>query len=208
MRKRSIVYIDGFNFYYGSIRGTAYKWLNLELVFHRLRPADDIQAIYYFTALVDGVKRTRQEAYLRALATLPGVHVILGKFKMKQIKCRVSECVYPGSRVFYAPEEKRTDVNIALQMLDDVHHHRADRIVLVSGDSDLVPAVEMIKAEAPDVEIVVYVPSRHPSRGAATELRTSADKDKTFPQGILQVCRFPSSVADGHGGWIHKPSEW
>ena len=54
MSRRSIVYIDGFNFYYGAVRGTRYKWLNLESVFRRLRPDDDLQAIYYFTALVSG----------------------------------------------------------------------------------------------------------------------------------------------------------
>ncbi len=57
MTRRSIVYIDGFNFYYGALRGTRHKWLNLESVFRRLRPDDDLQAIYYFTAPVIGPTR-------------------------------------------------------------------------------------------------------------------------------------------------------
>jgi len=208
MKARSAVYIDGFDFYYGAVRGTAHKWLDLERTFRRLRPADDLQAIYYFTALVDGSRRANQEAYLRALATSPLIHVILGKFKRKQIKCRVSGCAYPGSRIFDATEEKRTDVNIALQMLDDVLHDRADRIVLVSGDSDLVPALELVKARPPKTQIIVYVPTRNPVRGAATELRGAADKDRTFPLALLRVSQFPPQVSDGRGGLIAKPISW
>ena len=190
------------------MRGTRYQWLNLESVFRRLRPDDDLRAICYFTALVSGPKRSRQECYLRALSTLPSVRIIRGKFKIKQVRCRVAGCSYPASRFFDAPEEKRTDVNIALQVPDDVHHGRADRIILVSGDSDLVPALEMVKAESPQTQVIVYVPSRHPIRGAATELRAAADKDRTFPLRLLEVCQFPAEVPDGRGGVIRKPAGW
>lgn len=208
MKRRTIVYVDGFNFYYGAVRGTPHKWLDLEKCFLKLRPGDDIRRIWYFTALVDGAKGSRQQAYLRALATRPLVQVMLGKFKLKQVKCIVPGCSYPGSRVFDVPEEKRTDVNIALQLLDDANHDRADQFVVVSGDSDLVPALEMVKAQWPEKRLVVYVPSRHPLRGAAVELRSAADRHKTFPQALLKVCQFPPTLADGRGGVIHKPTAW
>jgi hypothetical protein len=208
VKLRTIVYVDGFNFYYGAMRGTLYKWLNLEKCFLKLRPGDDIRRIWYFTALVDGAKGVRQQAYLRALATKPLVQVMLGKFKLKQVKCTVPDCKLPGPRVFDVPEEKRTDVNIALQLLDDANHDRADQFVIVSGDSDLVPALEMVKAQWPGKRLVVYVPSRHPLRGAAVELRSAADKHKTFPQALLKVCQFPAGLPDGRGGVIRKPVEW
>ncbi len=208
MNSRSVIYIDGFNFYYGAIRGTSYKWLDLEKCFKRLRPADHIQKIYYFTALVDKTKGQRQKTYLRALATTPSVQTILGKFKLKQVKCNVPHCSYEGSRIFDMPEEKRTDVNIALQLLDDAYHDRTDQFIIVSGDSDLVPAVEMIKAQYPAKQVIVYVPSRNPVRGAAVELRSCADKNKTFPQTLLKVCQFPARISDGRGGVIEKPAEW
>lgn len=208
MKPRTMIYVDGFNFYYGAVRGTSYKWLDLEKCFLRLRPGDDIRRIWYFTALVDGPRSFRQQPYLRALATRPLVQVILGKFKLKQVKCVVQGCSYSGSRIFDVPEEKRTDVNIALQLLDDANHDRADQFVVVSGDSDLVPALEMIKAQWPKERLVVYVPSRHPLRGAAVELRSAADKHRTFPQALLKVCQFPPVLPDGRGGFIHKPVEW
>ncbi len=208
MKPRTIVYVDGFNFYYGAVRGTPHKWLDMEKCFLKLRPGDDIRRIWYFTALVAGAKTSRQQAYLRALATRPLVQVMLGKFKLKQIKCIVSGCSYSGSRVFDVPEEKRTDVNIALQLLDDANHDRADQFIVVSGDSDLVPALEMVKTQWPMKRLIVYVPSRHPLRGAAVELRSAADRHKTFPQALLKVCQFPSALSDGRGGVIHKPSGW
>ncbi len=208
MKPRTIVYIDGFNFYYGAVRGTPYKWLDMEKCFLKLRPGDDIRRIWYFTALVDGTKGIRQQTFLRALATKPLVQVILGKFKLKQVRCGVTNCTYPGSRIFEMPEEKRTDVNIALQLLDDANHDRADQFIIVSGDSDLVPALEIVKTQWPKKRLVVYVPSRHPLRGAAVELRNAADKHKTSPQALLKVCQFPAELPDGRGGIIHKPAEW
>jgi hypothetical protein len=208
MKPRTIVYIDGFNFYYGAVRGTPYKWLDMEKCFFRLRPNDDIHRIWYFTALVEGSKGARQNTYLRALATTPLIQVMLGKFKIKQVKCGVIGCTYPGSRVFDIPEEKRTDVNIALQMLDDASHDRADQFIIVSGDSDLVPALEMVKSQWPMKRLVVYVPSRHPLRGAAVELRSAADRHRTFPQALLKVSQFPAELSDGRGGLIYKPVEW
>lgn len=190
------------------MRGTRYKWLDLAKCFQKLRPDDNIQRIWYFTALVDGNKGARQQAYLRALATKPLVQVILGKFKLKQVKCGVISCTFPGFRIFEMQEEKRTDVNIALKLLDDAHHNRADQFIIVSGDSDLVPALEMIKDQWPVKRLIVYVPSRHPLRGAAVELRSAADKHKTFPQAMLKVCQFPAELSDGRGGVIRKPVEW
>jgi len=84
MAQRCLVYIDGFNLYYGSVRGTPHRWLDIQGLFERLRPHDDVIRIKYFTALIDGAGRERQQAYLRALATLPKVEVIEGRFKRKR----------------------------------------------------------------------------------------------------------------------------
>ena len=48
LNARSIVYIDGFNFYYGAVRGTPHKWLDLEACFRRLCPDDDLVCVHYF----------------------------------------------------------------------------------------------------------------------------------------------------------------
>ena len=69
MTKRSIIYIDGFNLYYGLVKDTPWKWLNIEEYFKRIRQDDDIQKIKYFTAESDG--SLDQQTYLSALYSLP-----------------------------------------------------------------------------------------------------------------------------------------
>jgi hypothetical protein len=74
------VYIDGFNLYYGLLKGTAFKWLDLERFCDQLLPKNSVKKIYYFTAKVDARPQdpdqpVRQQAYLNALATLPRVEV-------------------------------------------------------------------------------------------------------------------------------------
>lgn len=49
---RSVIYVDGFTLYYGVLKNTACKWLDLQRFFTLLRPDDDIRAIKYFTAIV------------------------------------------------------------------------------------------------------------------------------------------------------------
>lgn len=205
---RTIIYIDGFNLYYGAVKGGPNKWLDLQRYFERLLPHDEIQRIYYFTAKIAGPRSVNQETYLQALATLPLIEIRLGKFKLKEAKCRVAACTYGGRRIFKTPEEKQTDVAIGVQLLEDAYEDNCERFVIVSGDSDLLPAVYAIKRVFSEKQVVVYVPSRHRTRGAATELRGAADRDKTLPQELLRHCQFPVKVADSYGGWIVKPSSW
>jgi 6-hydroxy-3-succinoylpyridine 3-monooxygenase len=207
--RRTIIYIDGFNLYYGAIRNTpGCKWLNLERFCKLLRPHDDVRIIRYFTALVDGPGKARQENYLKALSTTPLVNVILGKFKRKTVKCGVTSCNSPGSKWFDTMEEKRTDVNIAIFMLDDAYRDLCDQLIVFSGDSDLVPAVNMVKLRFPAKRTIVYVPSQHPVRGAAVELRTSAHLHKTLPLQLLKKAQFPEQVPDGTGGALRRPAAW
>ena len=208
MSNRSIIYIDGFNFYNGVIKNTKFKWLDIECLFRTLRQDDEIQSIHYFTALIFGNRRKNQQTYLDALSTFPLMNIIFGKFKIKSTKCRVQQCTYSGSRIFDLTEEKKTDVNIALQLVDDAYNNRTDRQIIVSGDSDLVPAIQMVKKYAPKMKITVYVPSTNKRRGAAREIRNTADKDKTFPVELLQHALLPDQVPDGKEGYITKPSTW
>jgi len=208
MPRRTIVYVDGFNLYYGAVRGGPYKWLDLERYFKLLRKDDELRRICYFAALLDGPRRSSQAAYLRALEQRPLIEIVLGKFKEKQIRCRVERCKFTGSRMFTQTEEKRTDVNIAVRMLDDAYRDLCDLFVVVSGDSDLVPAIHAVKARFPKKQVLVYVPSRNPVRGAAVELRSAADRHRNLPLAPLKHAQFPARAPDGSGGFIEKPSGW
>lgn len=210
LTKRSIVYIDGFNLYYGAMKDSSCKWLNLQTYFERLRQDDDIQKIWYFTALVSGAAASRQQPYLEALSTLSKVEIKYGLFKDKTQKCKVTSCTLPSSQKKYkVPEEKGTDVNIALQMLDDAYQGLCDRIILVSGDSDLVPAINLVKKRHPRIQVSVYIPSTNQKRGAACELRNCADKSHTLtPNNLMAQSQFPLTISTSSTTTINKPNSW
>jgi len=208
-RPRTIVYIDGLNLYYGAVHDSPpLKWLDIEKLCRRLRPNDDLQVIKYFSSLISGQTRPNQEMYLRALATLPTVQVVLGRFKTRNVKCGVSGCAYPAKKWFKVPEEKRTDVNIAVAMVEDAYQNVCDQLVLISGDSDLVPGVATVRNRFPAKKVIVYVPSRNPLRGAAVELRAAAHRHRDLPLNLLPHCQFPDSFPDGAGGLITRPAAW
>jgi 6-hydroxy-3-succinoylpyridine 3-monooxygenase len=209
LKARTIFYFDAFNLYYGAVRSTpALKWLDIARYCKLLRPHDDIRLIRYFSALITGPTRPNQETYLKALATRPSVEVTLGRFKMKNVKCGVSACTSQANKWYLVPEEKRTDVNIAVFMLDDAYRDLCDQFVIFSGDSDLVPAVNMVRLRFPNKKIIVYVPSQNPVRGAAVELRTSAHVNRTLPTLLLSKSQFPDTVSDGAGGVLRRPPSW
>ena len=205
--RRTIVYVDGFNLYYGAVKGTPYKWLDIQKIFQFLRPHDDLQVIRYFTAFISGPRAANQSAFLQALATRPLINIVLGTFKRKQVKCEYSRChgLTPGDRVFHRHEEKRTDVNIAVHMLDDAFRNGCDSQILVSGDSDLVPAVRMIRKRFPTIDTTVYVPAQAEQRGYAVELRSAAHKNRLLPTNLLKHAQFPVRVPNRSGGFVVKP---
>lgn len=207
--RRTIFYIDGLNLYYGAVRDApALKWLNIDQLCRRLLPFDNIQVIRYFSAPIAGPTRLNQDMYLRALATLPSVEVILGRFKERKVKCGVSGCSHTASKWFQVPEEKRTDVNIAVAMVDDAYQNVCEHLVLISGDSDLVPGVATVRRRFSTKKISVYVPCRNPLRGAAVELRAAAHRHRDLPLILLPHCQFPDSFPDGSGGTLNRPAAW
>lgn len=139
VKQRVIVYIDGYNLYYGlrSAYGIRYKWLDLQAFSESLlRPDMTLVAVKYFTAITKNTagSRQRQEIYLKALQThCDKLEIHYGRFLSKPQKCR--KC---GER-YISFEEKKTDVNVACQILNDAHLDYFDCCYIVSGDSIWYP---------------------------------------------------------------------
>ena len=122
---RTYIYVDSFNLYYGALRSTPYKWLNLASLFRSiLRPHHRILKIKYFTALVDErpddpKKPERQNVYLRALETYcPEIEIYYGKFLNHRVSLTMAN--NPNNKVeVIKTEEKGSDVNLAVNLLND-----------------------------------------------------------------------------------------
>ena len=126
------VYIDSFNLYYGSLRGTPLKWLNLGKMCRRLLPRRDINRIRFFTARVNALPHdrqapARQDIYLRALRTIDNLTIHEGRFASRPSALPRFPFVYhdpnrpPEHLTVMRTEEKRSDVNpciaLALRLL-------------------------------------------------------------------------------------------
>ena len=120
---RTNVYVDGFNLYYGAVKGTAYRWLDIrKLSVGLLRPGHDVNQIRYFTASVsatadDPSVPQRQATYLRALRTLPNLSIHRGRFLTNIKALRLADG--PGMVDVVVTEEKGSDVNLATYLLLD-----------------------------------------------------------------------------------------
>jgi len=85
------IYIDGFNLYYGCLKNTPHKWLDVGKLCALMLPKHDIQEIKYFTAIVtprddNPEQQIRQNIYLRALRTTPNFTIIKGHFLSNKIR--------------------------------------------------------------------------------------------------------------------------
>jgi uncharacterized LabA/DUF88 family protein len=151
--KRTYVYVDGFNLYYGSLKDTPYKWLDLKSLFKKiLSPDNRIEKIQYFSARVsDKIKvgsSARQQSYIKAISTIPEVEVHWGSFLYSEkTRLRVPLTVAKEYVKVFISEEKGSDVNIASHLINDGWKDLYDVAVVVSNDSDLIEPIRIVKQE-------------------------------------------------------------
>jgi uncharacterized LabA/DUF88 family protein len=204
---RTYVYVDGFNLYYGAVKGTPYKWLDIGRMCQALLPQNQLLRIKYFTARVqarpnDPDQPTRQDIYLRALKTDAKIEIIFGSF-LTSIPWMLEVGTNPPRRVqVYKTEEKGSDVNIAAHLINDGHKGLYNVAVLVTNDSDLVEAVRIVRYEL-GLRVGILNPHPKPSR----ELRQHATFIKPIRKGVLASCQFPPTLQDATGA-IQKPPSW
>lgn len=178
---RTRVYIDGYNLYYGCLKGTPYKWLDLMTLFERhilpsSAPQPSVllpQAIKFFTAKIlepaakalDSV--SSQARYHTALRKLyhERIQLIEGYYSLSQVKARLVDDVEPNKwarncaqTLVWKLEEKQSDVNLALQAYHDAITGDVDQVVIVTNDTDIAPALHMIRTYT-GVKIGVVVPA-------------------------------------------------
>ena len=162
--QRVIVYVDGFNFYYGlkeSQKWKRYYWLDMVGLFEKfLKPNQELIALKYFSARPDEPgKNERQYAFFQANKENPKFQLILGKYLKKEITC------FKCGNVIHTHEEKETDVRIATQIVADAYEKNCDIAIIVSADSDMIPAVELAKAAGQ--KLFIYFPPNHHSNNLA-----------------------------------------
>jgi uncharacterized LabA/DUF88 family protein len=209
---RTIFLVDGFNLYHSLIDAERQlkmpvKWLSLwdfcASYLHNISRDAGMHEVHYFSALAkhkDARSPGVVNRHLNYIACLEatGVTVHLNSFKK-----RIASCPHCG-RTVVRHEEKETDVMIAGAFLETMYERRADCVVLVSGDTDLRPAIELGRKKAADIPAFVILPY---CRANAEIAQVFDAAFKAKPRSYLSH-QLPNPCAISEGRSIVKPASW
>jgi 6-hydroxy-3-succinoylpyridine 3-monooxygenase len=243
---RTRVYIDGYNLYYGCLRKTAFKWLDVLALFetqilpsilYRSAPgADPITAtlhpdcaIKYFTAkIIESAAKgedsvSSQAQYHNALTRHCGgrLSFVMGHYSLYKANQHIVPSDDPqrwprdcDKTQVWKLEEKQSDVNLALHLYDDALSGEVDQVVLVTNDTDLAPALEMLQSRCPHIVRGLVIPTRKVGAGGGLEREANVSLAKLahwvrrhISDDELRTCQLPD-VVPGRRRASVKPHSW
>ena len=201
--ERVTVYIDGDNLYYGLKAAglSSSRWLDLAALSQSLlEPQQELAFVRYFTTRVrnDAGAVARQSLYIGALGARGDIRFDYGHFLSKTMTCTRCRTTWPKN------EEKKTDVNIAVQILEDAFDDLFDVAIVVSGDSDLAPPIESVQRRFTAKRVVVAFPPKRYSAVLERTARASIRISKT----AVRNSRLPNPVFMPIGIRLDAPLGW
>jgi uncharacterized LabA/DUF88 family protein len=222
MQNRAIALIDGYNFYHPiktlqTRQKQSLLWLDYRSLLSyyvkrsRINTSGQLDHIVFFTAMASWRNKqnpgttTRHQTYLNALKT-SGITVVLGNFKEKRqifpyqcpqsttpARCRVDRIAH---------EEKETDVRIACKLLELAVKDKFDTCLLLSADSDLVPAIETLKTLYPEKRVILVTP---PSKAKIDKLKRLSNGHISMGLKEIQRFQYPDVISTGNGFTLTNP---
>jgi uncharacterized LabA/DUF88 family protein len=201
--ERVIAYIDGFNLYFGlKDKGwRCYYWLNIYLLCQNLlRPPQHLVLVKYFTSRITSPpdKKKRQSIFLEALKIVSGIIPDYGIYQTTPVACE--KCGHVNN----IPEEKMTDVQISSEMVSDAYLNKYDTALLMTGDRDLVPAIEKVRSEFSKKRVVVAFPPMRTN----DDLRGAANAYIHVTEVELKKSLLPLEIPTLGGYVLRCPKEW
>ena len=225
---RTKVYVDGYNLYYGCLKGTKHKWLDLHILFNNhIIPSSaisksELTGIKFFTApILEKVSKAQdsvssQMLYHNALEKLyPNeVQIIKGYYSLTQTKAKAIDLsdkdkwARDCEEVYvWKVEEKQTDVNLALHAYHDAISGNIDQVVIVTNDTDIAPALQMIR-EFTNITIGLVIPTTNHTRRPNADLAKLAHWVRShITETELAASQMPDVIAKGRTPTI-KPESW
>ena len=213
MTPRVAFLIDGFNLYHSvekagaDLHGAPTKWLNVRGLcddyLSRVGGGAQTHSVHYFSAIARHMEAhkpdvtARHRLFIEAISST-GVQIELGRFKKKRIVC--DACGTSLKR----HEEKETDVAIAVKMLELCHTGAADALVLMTGDTDIAPAVRSVQRLFPGVPVLFAFPYGRENR----ELTALAPGSFAISKDQYVRHQFPTPLVLPSGRTLTKPASW
>ncbi|RDV45269.1 NYN domain-containing protein [Leifsonia sp. ku-ls] len=205
-------YVDGFNLYNGLLKNSDHRWLDLVALFTSLFPAYRVRLVRYFTADLKGKASphdpgivTRQQTYLRALATLDRLVIHRGHFEVRPARYRRRRRGDGESEMVdvWRPEEKGSDVNLATYLVRDAFLEEADVYVVVSNDSDLEEPVRIVASELGKRVFLIFPHGRE----SQELMKCGHERVVWIGSGKLHQSHLPNPVMSGRTP-LFRPAEW
>lgn len=202
--KRAGFYIDGFNFYHAvaAARKPKLKWMSYrDLCSKLIQRNEEIAYVKVVTALATHIplSMVRHRVLLKAWQN-EGCEIVLGQFKRKFVHCRTCR---QSTEHF---EEKESDVNIAIHLLEDCRSGLCDVAYVVSTDSDIAPALRMVKKVYPHIELVTVAP---PGRKPSWEHQAAGARPINASWHQVETSPLPKQVLDRNGAIVcERPCEY
>ena len=208
------VYIDGFNLYYGCLKGTLHRWLDLAAFCQASfpPPRNQINRIRYFTAHVNArpnnpQQRVRAADLFACPADDPAPDDLSWQLLEKPTRMPLHPPPATGPKTVQVmkSEEKGSDVNLACYLLVDAFDDDYEAAVVVSNDSDLAVPIRLVRQKFKKKVLVLHPCG--PGRAVSVELRRVASKSLIVDASLLPASQFPTTLTDANGT-IHKPARW
>ena len=213
MAERVSFVVDGFNLYH-SLKDASNarspvraRWLDLKALcqahLYIISTEAVLQEIYYFSALAKHLEAknpglvARHELYADAIRST-GVRVEFANFLAKQYEC--PHC----HQSFERHEEKQTDVALGSKIVELAHLGGVDTIVVLSADSDLIPAIRTTRRLFGKTRIF----SAFPAGKGSNQLKKATHGNFTFSAGQYAKHQLPDPLRLPSGRILYKPSKW
>ncbi len=148
MKQKCVILIDGSNFYFKLKDLKLHNLLSFDFgkfASHVARLNKIINVCYY-------VGRIRQDGSTNTEKLFNAQQKLLGNLKKHKISYQFGYLL-KSSGVYH---EKGVDVQIAVDMLVAAYENIADRIILVSSDTDLAPAIKKVRGKGKIVEYIGF----------------------------------------------------
>lgn len=201
-------YIDGFNFYHAvnDLKENHLKWVDLwrlsSLFIDKTR--QQLDGVHYFTAYAKWLPNSfkRHIAFVRAQEA-SGVSVDVSEFYEKTRKCPKCKKYYKGH------EEKQSDVKMATCLLDHAYNDGFDRALLLTRDSDLTPAVKLVRGRFPQKKLLIVAPPGRRHSKALAQVVASKKYLKKILKIHLENSLLPREVKNESGKIVAvRPPEY
>ena len=205
-KRRVAVYVDGFNLYHAlrNLKQAHLRWVDLRrLAEHFIQPQEEeIDKVYYFSAIANHMDKesiSRHKVYIKALE-VHNVEFVTGNFKKKPLKYKNDHI----SLEWYKHEEKETDVNIAIYVVRDAIRKACDKMLVITNDTDIAPALKMAKSEYPQLKTKVITPPTYKYHYTFKDV-IGQKKATTIKKIHIEQSLLPDLIKLPNGKIITKP---